>query len=141
LVVNAAEVAGGMAQSDAPEGEAVSSNGADSTEIFRVESTDASAVLALIGELDIAGVPALSTAIASVSSAHNGLTFDLSRLTFIDSSGLNELLRALREHDGRIRLVSPQPNVLRVLDIAGVLPAFDVVDAQPGEPPESSKLA
>jgi anti-anti-sigma factor len=99
-------------------------------EIFRVEPAAEQGRLALIGELDIAGVPALAQAIADARSSTDGLTFDLQRLTFLDSSGLNELLKTVREHDGPVRLVSPQPNVLRVLDIAGVMSVFEIVDAQ-----------
>ncbi|HJP65438.1 MAG TPA: STAS domain-containing protein, partial [Actinomycetota bacterium] len=110
-------------------------NDVASMDVFRVESSEDPSTIALVGELDIAGIPALSKAIAEASSDHNGLTFDLARLTFIDSSGLNELLKALREDAGPIRLMSPQPNVLRVLDIAGVLSAFEVVEAQPDESP------
>src|SRR5881296_2275222 len=108
-----------MRSPDPPEGPLRSSNDLDGVEVFRVEMVGDPATLALIGELDIAGVPALAEAIATVSATGDGLVFDLARLTFIDSSGLNEMLKALRDHAGPIRLVSPQPNVLRVLDITG----------------------
>jgi anti-anti-sigma factor len=101
-------------------------------DIFHVEPTDTPGELRLIGELDISGAESLSEAIANVDDGRTELTLDLSRLEFLDSSGLRELLRAARERpERRIRLVSPSRNVYRVLEIAGVLEAFDVVGAPP----------
>ena len=104
-------------------------------DIFQVETTDVPGELRLIGELDISGAEALAEAIANVNEGQTDLTLDLSRLEFLDSSGLRELLRAARERpERRIRLVSPSQSVFRVLEIAGVLDAFDVV----GAPPETA---
>jgi anti-anti-sigma factor len=104
-------------------------------DIFRVEETKEPDGLALFGELDIAGVPTLAEAIARMPSPdHSPLTFDLSGLSFIDSSGLNELLKAVKQHNSPVRLLSPRPNVLRVLDVSGVLSAFEVVDPPAMQP-------
>jgi anti-anti-sigma factor len=98
-------------------------------EIFRVETTETPGELRLIGELDIAGAETLSRAIAGVDNGNLSLSLDLTRLEFLDSSGLRELLKAAREHpERRIRLLSPSPSVHKVLEIAGVLSAFDVLD-------------
>lgn len=103
-------------------------------EIFQVETTDTPGELRLIGELDISGAEALSKAIAEVDDGRAPLSLDLTRLEFLDSSGLRELLKAAREHPERpIRLVSPSPSVHKVLEIAGLLSAFQVVDG-PEEP-------
>ena len=97
-------------------------------EIFQVETTDTPGELRLLGELDISGAETLSAAIAGVDNGQTSLTLDLTKLEFMDSSGLRELLKAARERpDRRIRLVSPSPSVHKVLEIAGVLSTFDVV--------------
>ncbi|MFN2589253.1 MAG: STAS domain-containing protein [Actinomycetota bacterium] len=100
-------------------------------DIFRAEPTGVRGELRLIGELDISGADALAEAIASIDHPAEPLTFDLARLEFIDSSGLRELLRATRERARRVRLVAPSPAVHRVLEVAGVLTAFDVIEAPP----------
>jgi len=52
------------------------------------------------------------------------LVFNLSRISFIDSSGLGVLLgrykRVIR-NGGKTFIVSPQPQVRRVLDLSGIL--------------------
>jgi anti-sigma B factor antagonist len=50
--------------------------------------------LVLTGELDIASAPALEAKVHQIcGEAPSGLVLDLSRLEFIDSSGLNAILR------------------------------------------------
>ena len=51
------------------------------------------AVVALAGELDLAGVPRLEEALGEARRAARSLTIDLTDLDFIDSSGLGVLLR------------------------------------------------
>jgi anti-anti-sigma factor len=50
-------------------------------------------VLALSGELDLAGAPELTTALTDVKDAGRELIVDLTALDFIDSSGLGVLVR------------------------------------------------
>jgi anti-anti-sigma factor len=63
--------------------------------VFRVVTRrDADgATVALSGELDLAGVPALDDALRAARDAGGPLTIDLSDLAFIDSSGLGVLVR------------------------------------------------
>jgi anti-sigma B factor antagonist len=98
-------------------------------DVFRVEQGAAPRELRLIGELDISGIDALAQAIAAAGDGAAPLTLDMSALTFMDSSGLRELLRAAREpQEQMIRLLAPSPSVRRVLEIAGVLSAFEIVE-------------
>ena len=100
-------------------------------DIFRVERGQAPRELRLIGELDIAGADALAKAIGAEKDGAAPLTLDMSQLTFMDSSGLRELLRAAREQEERpMRLMALSPSVLRVLEIAGVLTAFEIVESE-----------
>jgi anti-anti-sigma factor len=81
-------------------------------------------VLALAGELDLAGAPQLASEIERAeSSGLDALVLDLSRLDFIDSAGLRVLLAAHERarEAGRAFAITPGPQqVQRLLEIAGV---------------------
>jgi anti-anti-sigma factor len=84
-------------------------------------------VLSLRGELDIQGAPRLAAARAAVSDAR--IVVDLADLDFIDCSGLNVLLRALkkaRRAGGQLWLAAPQRQALTVLTHTGLIAAFPV---------------
>jgi anti-anti-sigma factor len=73
------------------------------------------------GELDIGNVDRLTRAIApdAVPGAH--LVLDLSRLEFMDCSGIRALIEILTAigPDGRLLIKSPSRAVRRVLELAG----------------------
>jgi anti-anti-sigma factor len=81
-------------------------------------------VVALRGELDIAGAIDLRTHLRAASKASNDrLILDLSELTFIDSTGLAILMEyhtKTRASGGHLILVGVQPTVARVLGISGL---------------------
>lgn len=85
---------------------------------------DGRIVLHLAGELDLATAPRLRMAIdGHRDPAIATLVLDLARLTFIDSSGLHEIVVALkrqRESGGDLLLRHPSPSTRRVLDIVGL---------------------
>ena len=60
---------------------------------IHAREADGATVLALSGELDLAGAPELDTALVAAREAGGGLTLDLSDLEFIDSSCLGALVR------------------------------------------------
>jgi anti-anti-sigma factor len=76
--------------------------------------------LKLAGELDVVTVPRLAEALFEASTGELGL--DLSRLTFLDSSGLHAILALARSRDGSgsVVLLDPSPAVMRVLEIVGI---------------------
>ncbi|MGQ9824018.1 MAG: anti-sigma F factor antagonist [Desulfotomaculales bacterium] len=52
------------------------------------------------------------------------LVFNLSKVSFIDSSGLGVILgryKKIRQQGGRVSLVAPQPQVRRILALSGLL--------------------
>ena len=63
--------------------------------VFKITTRDEAdgVVLALSGELDLAGAPELDQALSAVREAGTALTLDLTDLEFIDSSGLGVLVR------------------------------------------------
>jgi anti-sigma B factor antagonist len=57
------------------------------------------------------------------------IALDLGQLEFISSAGLGALISAhkkARPHEGRIRLVNPQPMILRVLETTRLTSVFEV---------------
>ncbi|SEG99748.1 anti-anti-sigma factor [Nonomuraea solani] len=62
---------------------------------------------------------------------HDHLVVDVSRLSFLDSSGLAVLLAAAtlaRAHGAGLHLAGPQPRVARILEITGAWQAVNVYD-------------
>jgi anti-anti-sigma factor len=94
------------------------------------------------GELDMSTVPALEEAIRAGAGETGRVALDLSGVTFIDSSGLNLLLRSRREslRDGwELELRSPSQPVLRLLDVTGLDEHLAPVERRP--PPDSAEDA
>jgi len=91
---------------------------------------DGTAVLHLHGEIDIETAPHLDTALAAVEAMGvPTIVLDLSGLTFIDTSGLNRMVVALkrqREQGGDVVLQSPCEQTLRVLEIVGLTQVFTI---------------
>jgi anti-sigma B factor antagonist len=93
------------------------------------------AVIALAGELDLAGTGALESDIERVL-AHarpDTVVLDLRDLAFMDSSGLRVIAafdaRARSEGDWRFVLVRGRPAVHRVFEITRLVDRLDFVDA------------
>ena len=63
----------------------------------RVEDIAGHVTIRLIGELDIDTVPILSDCIDAIAPGVGSTVFELSELTFMDSSGLSTLLRRWKE--------------------------------------------
>lgn len=92
---------------------------------------DAHHTLALSGELDLAEAMGLETMIRRLcGDGLKGISLDLSRLTFMDSSGLRAVLHAqqlCREHRYDFFVVPGNGQVLRLFEIAGVIDALPIV--------------
>jgi anti-sigma B factor antagonist len=90
-------------------------------------------VVELAGELDIAAVTeALKRMIVCHLPCGAQLVLDLSRLTFMDSTGIRLILQAQEHalrHDARLVVVRPPANVMRVLELVGLDEQLDLVDA------------
>ena len=81
--------------------------------------------LALSGELDLTGAPRIEEQLQSALLEGTGAyVLDLSGLTFMDSTGVNTLLRArslLGREERSLVLICPPGPVRRVLDLIGVV--------------------
>ncbi len=61
------------------------------------------------------------------------LVVDLSSVTSIDSGGVGELVASaqrLKEAGGQLKVINPLDRVVRVLDVARVLPMFEVFETE-----------
>lgn len=86
--------------------------------------------ITLRGELDLADKKALSALFDSVDrTAH--VVLDLSDVTYMDSTILGclvHLRKRLAEHGGDLRLFGVNPNILRLLTVAGLDRVFDIAE-------------
>jgi anti-sigma B factor antagonist len=101
-------------------------------ELLLSEPSEGVLVMNLSGELDMATAGPLREACktALASGDCNTLVFDLTQLEFIDSTGLHVLTEARREitaKGGRARMVCPEGNILKVLELTGLDKLFGVV--------------
>lgn len=75
----------------------------------------------LSGELDLATLPLMETAIAPAVAKGGPITLDLSDLYFIDSSGVGSIIRNVKDlPSGCITLHGVRSAVQKILEIMGV---------------------
>jgi len=91
-------------------------------------------VVAVGGELDLATAPELRACVeAALAEGVRDLCVDLSRTSFMDSSGLHLLARIeaeVRQRGGRLAIVCVPGPVLRVIELTGVAASLPLhVDA------------
>ena len=93
-----------------------------------------SPVLAVTGEIDLSSAARFAQElIALVGDESDSVRVDLSAVTFLDSSGIRELLAANRQAGTtgtRLVLTNPSSACRRVLEISGVLSEFVVEGTQ-----------
>jgi len=87
--------------------------------LLQVERVDEPRGFRLIGELDASNVGVLSDALTREVGKGGDLTLDLGGLAFMDSSGIQALIRAAHglEGHGRLLLRSPGHLVRRILSL------------------------
>ncbi|GAC1428656.1 MAG: anti-sigma factor antagonist BldG [Candidatus Velthaea sp.] len=87
-------------------------------------------VFELTGSLDIATSPTVRAALLEASErGDHRLIVDLSKVDFLDSTGLGAMIGAQRrakEFDGDVRLVAKEGQILRLLRITGLMKVFSV---------------
>lgn len=80
-------------------------------------------VVGVEGEIDVATCTELWERLAAEIERTTAVILDLSGTTFIDSSGLSVIVRAMRTLDSRggsLVLRNPRPSVARVLALTGL---------------------
>ena len=83
------------------------------------------------GEVDAVTAPALGRRLLSLfEEGKTGLVVDLSKVTFLDSTGIGVLvdaLRRLKTRQGRLVLVCPTERILRPFEITGLTNYLGIV--------------
>ena len=81
--------------------------------------------LVLTGELDMAGAPALDATLRRIcTEPAEAITLDLSKLTFMDSTGLRTILLAkdlCEQHDCELMLIPGPAQIQRLFEVTGLL--------------------
>jgi anti-anti-sigma factor len=104
----------------------------DNQTTAQVRRHDGTAItVEVAGEIDSASAPVLrSCVLQCLSAGCTDLTLDMTQLTFIDSSGLQVLVRAinlLRDQGGHLTLRNPPVIAERILAITGLTPYLDIM--------------
>ncbi|UCE63793.1 MAG: STAS domain-containing protein [Nitrospirota bacterium] len=89
-------------------------------------------VITLTGSLDAAAAPEARKEIKQIiGEGKNKLVFDLSHLTFLDSSGLSvfvSALKAARADGGDVVLLNLTPNIRALIELMRLHYVFDIFD-------------
>ncbi|MEU6389551.1 STAS domain-containing protein [Streptomyces sp. NPDC046939] len=100
-------------------------------------------VVALHGEIDVATVPRITACLDALTTAPcPDIVLDLREVTFVDCAGLGALCRAQTRTDavgGRLRLVTDEGGVLRVLRMTDLSTAFEITPVLPWDVPARAR--
>ncbi|WP_434596820.1 STAS domain-containing protein [Streptomyces sp. A5-4] len=106
-------------------------------ELVRTDVAGDSLVLALAGELDLHASLIISPTVADALRPADGLVvIDLCDVTFVDCSGLELLLKIRRvalAQGSTVRILSPNPRLLRILRYLILDEPFEIVGHMNGE--------
>ncbi|MFW5985990.1 MAG: anti-sigma F factor antagonist [Halanaerobiales bacterium] len=88
-------------------------------------------IVKISGEMDISTVPDFKekVKIRTENNRIKHLVLDLSKVKFIDSSGLGAILgryRFLDKKGGKVLLVNPGQQIKKIFDMSGILKIMDV---------------
>lgn len=97
---------------------------------IKTEHNGDAVVYRLKGSLDVATSPSVRAALLEAANAgKHEIVVDLTKLQFLDSTGLGALIGAHRracEHGGRVRLIISDGPISRLLNITGLMRIFAV---------------
>lgn len=109
------------------------------TQVVTVELTVTSAadsqarVVSVSGEVDVHSAPSLRQGVtAELASAAGGVIVDLSRVVFLDSTGLGALVSARTAADEKgvtLPIVCTSTRILKLFTITGLDGVFDIHDS------------
>jgi len=89
-------------------------------------------VLDVAGEVDVYTAPKLREKLVElVSDGHYNIVVDMTKVEFLDSTGLGVLvggLKRVRSHNGSLELVCNQERILKIFRITGLTKVFPIHD-------------
>lgn len=89
-------------------------------------------VLDVAGEVDVYTAPKLREKLVElVSDGHYTIVVDMTKVEFLDSTGLGVLvggLKRVRSHNGALELVCNQERILKIFRITGLTKVFPIHD-------------
>ena len=95
---------------------------------------DTTCLLGIEGEVDVYTSPQLKQEIIKLAeSGVKRLIIDLSKVEYMDSTGLGVLisgLKRLRESEGNLALVGPGVRITRIFEITGLDKIFDIYQTE-----------
>jgi len=97
--------------------------------VFTVSTVDTDGccgVVHLAGDLTRTQVSLLKQELSAHFDRPDHLIVDVSKLVFVDWTGLRGLLHAGVLADGRVALVSPPPDVVKLLEASGLVRSFPI---------------
>jgi len=86
-----------------------------------------------VGDFDLQACRSMVNIVESVPGRTTGVLLDLSKVSFIDSTGLRKLMelkQELLDRDVRLFLNRLSPTVKRILDLSGIDGFFDFADGR-----------
>ena len=90
-------------------------------------------VVEVIGEIDVFTSPEVKEVLAQqVRDGHRHFVIDLSKVAYIDSTGLGALIAGLkgaRENGGSVAVVAANQQIRRIFDITGLVKIFSMFDS------------
>lgn len=109
------------------------------------DSSSRAVVVPVAGEVDLAVAPVLREALADLLAAgRSDIYVDLLNATFLDSIALGVLVGAIekcREAGGSLHLLVSEPRIMRVLEITGLVTAFDIKDSRDALPADHRSIS
>ena len=115
---------------DGPHPPSTDSPGPDHA-LYQLEEVDDCVVVTADGEIDVATADGLHDAVQVAAQFSHRIVVDLTRVTFLDSTGLGALMGAIsraREKDGTVSLVGPTGVVRTALEATSLDEAFTLHD-------------
>jgi anti-sigma B factor antagonist len=85
----------------------------------------------LSGDVDIAVKDEVSARLEAAAAGADVVDIDLSQVDYADSTALGLFIRLrnrMNERGGTVRLVSPSPRMRKLLDYAGLVHVFEIVE-------------
>jgi anti-anti-sigma factor len=97
----------------------------DGLQVTRRDGPDGEVLLHIAGEVDLASAQVFRAGLtAAIEDAGGAVVLDLGQVTFMDSAGIEQLVKAREEARGRLRVCALHPSVRRVLEMTALLDWF-----------------